>query len=81
MEVIELRCNTILKTKYDNVRIQEFYKCLGNGYPKNHCAKILSIFGSTYVYEQLFSVMKLNRTKYCSQLKESEMNSLLQAAT
>lgn len=83
MEVIELQCNTILKTKYDDVGIPEFYKCLGNGYLKykNHCAKILSMFGSTYVCEQLFSVTKLNRTKYCSQLKELEMNSLLHTAT
>lgn len=72
MEVIELQCNTILKTKYDDVRIPEFYKFLGNGYPKykKHCAKILCMFGNTYVYEQLFSLMKLSKTKYCSQLKE-----------
>nr|XP_060480095.1 general transcription factor II-I repeat domain-containing protein 2-like isoform X1 [Panthera onca]XP_060480096.1 general transcription factor II-I repeat domain-containing protein 2-like isoform X1 [Panthera onca] len=79
MEVIELQCNTILKTKYDCVGIPEFYKHLGNGYPKykNHCAKILSMFGSTYVCEQLFSVMKQQKTtKYCPQLKDSGVTSL-----
>ncbi|XP_058389185.1 general transcription factor II-I repeat domain-containing protein 2-like isoform X2 [Diceros bicornis minor] len=83
MEVIELQYNTILKAKYDDVGIPEFYKYLGNGYPKykNHCAKILSMFGSTYICEQFFSVMKLNKTKYCSQLKDSKMNSLLCVAT
>lgn len=82
MDVIELQCNTTLKTKYDDVGIPEFYKCLGNGCLKykNHCAKVLSMSGSTCVCEQLFSVMKLNRAKYCSQL-ESETNSLLHAAT
>lgn len=72
MEIIELQCNTILKTKYDDVGIPECYRYLGNGYPKykKHCAEILCMFGSTYVYEQLFSLMKLSKTKYCSQLKE-----------
>lgn len=65
MEMIKLRCNTLLKTKYDHVGIPEFYKYLGNGHPqyKSHCAKILSMFGSTYVCEQLFNVMKLNKSK------------------
>lgn len=72
MEIIELQCNTILKTKYDDVGIPECYRYLGNGYPKykKHCAEILCMFGSTYVYEQLFSLMKLSKTTYCSQLKE-----------
>ena len=76
MEVIELQCNTILKAKYGDVGIPEFYRYLGNGYPKykNHCAKILSMFGSIYVCEQLFSAMKLKKTKCCSQLKDSKMN-------
>ncbi|XP_023413525.2 general transcription factor II-I repeat domain-containing protein 2-like isoform X2 [Loxodonta africana] len=75
MEVIELQHNTILKTKYDDVGIPEFYRYLGNGYPKykNHCAKILSMFGSTYVCEQLFSAMKLNKTRSCSLLKDTRM--------
>ena len=53
MEVTELQVNTILKAKYDDVGIPEFYRYLGSGYPKykNHYAKILSMFGSTYVCE------------------------------
>lgn len=64
MEVSELQCNTTLKAKYPDVEIPEFYRYLGNGYPKHkhHCAKILSMFGSTYVCKQLFSVMKLKKT-------------------
>lgn len=83
MEVIDLQCNTVLKTKYDKVGIPEFYKYLWSSYPryKNHCAKILSMFGSTYICEQLFSIMKLSKTKYCSQLKASQWDSVLHIAT
>ncbi|XP_037671335.1 general transcription factor II-I repeat domain-containing protein 2B isoform X2 [Choloepus didactylus] len=83
MEVIDLQCNTVLKTKYDKVGIPEFYKYLWSSYPKykNHCAKILSMFGSTYICEQLFSIMKLSKTKHCTQLKDSQWDSVLQFAT
>ncbi|XP_001494185.1 general transcription factor II-I repeat domain-containing protein 2 isoform X1 [Equus przewalskii] len=79
MEVIDLQCNTVLKTKYDKVGIPEFYRYLWSSYPryKTHCAKILSMFGSTYICEQLFSIMKLSKTKFCSQLKDSQWDSVL----
>ncbi|XP_057603550.1 general transcription factor II-I repeat domain-containing protein 2 isoform X2 [Hippopotamus amphibius kiboko] len=83
MEVIDLQCNTVLKTKYDKVGIPEFYKYLWSSYPKykTHCAKILSMFGSTYICEQLFSIMKLSKTEYCSQLKDSQWDSVLHIST
>ncbi|XP_066130712.1 general transcription factor II-I repeat domain-containing protein 2 isoform X3 [Saccopteryx bilineata] len=83
MEVIDLQCNSVLKAKYDKVGIPEFYKYLWTSYPRyrNHCAKILSMFGSTYICEQLFSIMKLSKTKYCSQLKDSQWDSMLHIAT
>lgn len=57
VEVIELQYNMILKIKYDNAGILEHYKYLGKCYHKykNHCEKIISIFGSTYNGEQLYS--------------------------
>ncbi|KAM9584366.1 general transcription factor II-I repeat domain-containing protein 2A isoform 2-T2 [Trichechus inunguis] len=83
MEIIDLQCNTVLKTKYDKVGIPEFYKYLWSSYPKykHHCAKILSMFGSTYICEQLFSIMKLSKTKYHSQLKDSQWDSVLHIAS
>lgn len=39
------------------------------------------MFGSTYVCEQLFSVMKLSKTKSRSQLKDTRFNSVLHIAT
>ncbi|XP_030156147.1 general transcription factor II-I repeat domain-containing protein 2 isoform X1 [Lynx canadensis] len=83
MEVIDLQCNTVLKTKYDKVGVPEFCKYLWSTYPKYrvHCAKILSMFGSTYICEQLFSIMKLSKTKYCSQLKGPQWDSVLHIAT
>ncbi|XP_012584671.1 PREDICTED: general transcription factor II-I repeat domain-containing protein 2 isoform X2 [Condylura cristata] len=83
MEVIDLQCNTVLKAKYDKVGVPEFYKYLWSSYPKykNHCAKMLSMFGSTYICEQLFSIMKLSKTKFCSQVKDSQWDSVFHMST
>ncbi|XP_076416708.1 general transcription factor II-I repeat domain-containing protein 2 isoform X6 [Peromyscus maniculatus bairdii] len=76
MEVIDLQCNTVLRTKYDKVGVPDFYKHLWSSYPKyrSHCAKMLSMFSSTHICEQLFSIMKLSK-------KEAQWGSALQAAT
>ncbi|XP_023570076.1 general transcription factor II-I repeat domain-containing protein 2B [Octodon degus] len=83
MEVIDLQCNTALRAKYDKVGIPEFYKYLWNSYPRyrSHCARILSMFGSTYICEQLFSIMKLSQTKDGSQLQDTQWDSTLHGAT
>ncbi|XP_021110005.1 general transcription factor II-I repeat domain-containing protein 2B isoform X1 [Heterocephalus glaber] len=83
MEVIDLQCNTVLRAKYDKVGVPEFYKYLWSSYPRyrRHCAKILSMFGSTYICEQLFSIMKLSKTKASSQLQAPQWDSMLHMAT
>ncbi|XP_055993685.1 general transcription factor II-I repeat domain-containing protein 2-like [Sorex fumeus] len=83
MEVIDLQCNTVLKAKFEQVGIPEFYRHLCGSYPRyrQHCANILSMFGSTYICEQLFSIMKLSKTKFGSQLKEAPWESVLHVAT
>ncbi|XP_063090568.1 general transcription factor II-I repeat domain-containing protein 2 isoform X7 [Cavia porcellus] len=83
MEVIDLQCNTALRAKYDKVGVPEFYKYLWSSYPRyrSHCARILSMFGSTYICEQLFSIMKLSQTKDGSQLQDSQWDSALHGAT
>uniref|UniRef100_A0A287DDH4 General transcription factor II-I repeat domain-containing protein 2B n=1 Tax=Ictidomys tridecemlineatus TaxID=43179 RepID=A0A287DDH4_ICTTR len=83
LEVIDLQCNSALKAKYDEVGVPEFYRHLWSSYPRyrSHCARVLSMFGSTYVCEQLFSIMKLSKTKHCSQLKGSQWDPVLHVAS
>lgn len=83
MEVIDLQCNTVLRAKYDKVGVPEFYKYLWSSYPRyrSHCAKILSMFGSTYICEQLFSIMKLSKAKCGSPRQDPQWDSVLHGAT
>ncbi|XP_043409097.1 general transcription factor II-I repeat domain-containing protein 2B-like [Chelonia mydas] len=63
MELVELQCDTILKQKYTDVGIPEFYRFLSQErFPMlfSASARIMAMFGSTYICEQFFSSMKIN---------------------
>ena len=63
MELIELQCNGVLKEKFNNVDLLEFYSKYveKNKFPaiRSHALSIASLFGSTYICEQLFSRLKI----------------------
>ena len=63
MEIIELQCNDELRKKFDDSSVYQFYKkhVSVTVYPKlsAHARKMMAVFGSTYVCEQLFSKMNL----------------------
>ncbi|KAK7933320.1 hypothetical protein WMY93_004216 [Mugilogobius chulae] len=83
MELIELQCDSALKSKYETVGRVEFHRCLPETMPqlRRHAARILSMFGSTYVCEQLFSVMKLNKSSHRSSLTDAHLHSILRVST
>lgn len=83
MEVIDLQCDAPMKNKFDEVGSNLFYSYLGPKYPKlrTFAQRILSMFGTTYVCEQVFSVMNLNKSKVRSQLTNEHLNAVLKVAT
>ena len=82
MELIDLQSDSILKEKFKEVNALTFYtqyfKSLDN-YPKlkKHAARILCMFGSTYLCEQMFSVMKINKNKHRTRLTNEHLQSIL----
>ena len=85
MEVIELQCNDELKKKFDDSSVYQFYKkhVSVTVYPKlsAHARKMMVVFGSTYVCEQLFSKVNMFKNKYRSSLTVEQLESTLYAAT
>ncbi|KAL2083019.1 hypothetical protein ACEWY4_020792 [Coilia grayii] len=83
MELIELQCCAPLKDKYKSVAIESFYKYLPPEYPvmKAFAGKILCMFGTTYLCEQAFSVMNINKSKLRNRLTHEHLNDVMKIAT
>ncbi|XP_068580201.1 general transcription factor II-I repeat domain-containing protein 2-like [Cebidichthys violaceus] len=64
MELIELQSSDTLKAKYESVGAAEFPRFIPDTMPqlRSQAAQTLSMFGSTYLCEQLFSLMKMTKT-------------------
>ncbi|KAG7483328.1 general transcription factor II-I repeat domain-containing protein 2-like [Solea senegalensis] len=83
MELIELQCNDTLKAKFESVSAAEFARFIPDTMPelRTQVARTLSMFGSTYLCEQLFSLMKLNKTSHRSRLTDEHLNSVLRISS
>lgn len=79
MELIELQCDSLLKSKYSQNDVKEFYSFLPQRYQliKKNALQVMSMFGSTYMCEQLFSIMKINKNELRSNLTDEHLNSIL----
>ena len=79
MELIELQCRDTLKANYESVGTAEFPCFIPDTMPqlRTQVAQLLSMFGSTYLCEQLFSLMKINKTSHRSRLTDVHFHSIL----
>uniref|UniRef100_A0A8K9Y6G0 SPIN-DOC-like zinc-finger domain-containing protein n=1 Tax=Oncorhynchus mykiss TaxID=8022 RepID=A0A8K9Y6G0_ONCMY len=83
MELIDLQCNDALRAKYAAVGAAEFARFLPGTMPqlRIQAAQTLSMFGSTYLCEQLFSLMNLNKTSHRSRLTAEHLHSILRISS
>ncbi|XP_050516254.1 general transcription factor II-I repeat domain-containing protein 2B-like [Diabrotica virgifera virgifera] len=88
MELIELQSDSLLKTAYQSCLpngLIEFYKKYINRNQYPNLTKLalqqISLFGSTYICEQLFSRMKYNKSKTRSSLSDNHLTGILRIAT
>jgi len=80
MDVLDLQCDTILKQKYMDAGVPDFYKFLSRAkYPKlvSAATEIMAMFGSTYVCGQFFSSMKINKSVLQSRLTDEHLHATL----
>jgi len=86
VELIRFQHNSILKDRYYhfNGDLVSFYKGVKQqDFPKLHALalKFLSMFGTSYVCELLFSFMKLTKSKHRATMCDSTLQSLLRIQT
>ncbi len=84
MELIDLQSDTLLVEHFRSVLLLEFYSFLKEeNFPhmRRHAQKILVLFGSTYVWEQTFSVMKFNKSRFRSSITDVHLAAVLRIST
>ncbi|XP_074513994.1 general transcription factor II-I repeat domain-containing protein 2A-like [Sebastes fasciatus] len=84
MELIDLQSDTLLAEHFRSVSLLDFYSSLKEeNFPhmRRHAQKILVLFGSTYVCEQTFSVMKFNKSRYRSSITDDHLSAVLRIST
>lgn len=79
LNLIDLQLDRALKTRYLSVSLKEFYLSLGKKYENlvKHAMKMFALFSSSYICEQLFSLMKFAKSKFRSRLTDENLLSQL----
>uniref|UniRef100_A0A674NDA0 SPIN-DOC-like zinc-finger domain-containing protein n=1 Tax=Takifugu rubripes TaxID=31033 RepID=A0A674NDA0_TAKRU len=84
LELIDLQSDPVLKGKFKCLKLNDFYASLSKAaFPRlrQTAQKILALFGSTYVCEQTFSIMNINKASHRSRLTDQHLRSILRIAT
>ena len=84
LELIDLQCDEFIKKKFGEILVHEFYRKYVHSekFPKlkKNAARIISLFGSTYVCEQMFSRMKHVKNKIRS-ITDGHLEQCMRLAT
>ena len=83
MELINLESNLLLKNQFSEKTILEFYASLNPEIFKNildYAQKYLAFFGSTYICEATFSLMKHTKNKNRSRTTQENLEAVLRIA-
>lgn len=84
MELIDLQADNSLKRMFESKTLVEFYASLYSEKFQNlkkFARKMFVLFASTYICEQTFSIMKVNKSKNRSLLTDSNLQSVLRIST
>jgi len=85
LELIDLQCDSQLKDKFQqSQRIDEFHASMNEtkfANMRDLAMKLLVLFGSTYICEQIFSTMNINKSKLRSNLTDVHLHGLLRIST
>uniref|UniRef100_A0A8C5LJG6 SPIN-DOC-like zinc-finger domain-containing protein n=1 Tax=Leptobrachium leishanense TaxID=445787 RepID=A0A8C5LJG6_9ANUR len=84
LELIDLQSDALMAEHFKSVSLLDFYSSLKEEnfqHMRMRAQKMLVLFGSTYICEQTFSVMKFNKSRYRSSLTDDHLSAVLRIST
>uniref|UniRef100_A0AAV2KR74 HAT C-terminal dimerisation domain-containing protein n=1 Tax=Knipowitschia caucasica TaxID=637954 RepID=A0AAV2KR74_KNICA len=84
LELIDLQSDSASKENFKSLKLTDFYASLNKATFPNLlrlAQEMIVLFGSTYVCEQTFSVMNINKARHRSKLTDQHLRSILRIAT
>ena len=85
LELIDLQCDEFIRKKFGEISVDEFYRKYVHSkkFPKlkKNAARKISLFGSTYVCEQIFSRIKHVKNKIRSSITDGHLEPCMRLAT
>lgn len=85
MNIIDLQSNTTLKTAFrESTDLVQFYGSLSSEHfheLKKFGQQMITMFGSTYLCEQTFSLLNYRKNKNCSRLTDEHLDAILRLST
>ncbi|XP_044075180.1 general transcription factor II-I repeat domain-containing protein 2B-like [Siniperca chuatsi] len=84
LELIDLQSDAVLAEHFKSGSLLDFYSSLKEeDFPnlRRHAQKMLVLFGSTYICEQTFSMMKFTKSRYRCALTDDHLSAVLRIST
>lgn len=84
LELIEMQCDDSLKNQHQLLSLPDFYRSLEEAkFPlmRRHAKRMMSLFGSTYICEQTFSLMTLNKSRLRTKMTNDHLCDVLRIST
>uniref|UniRef100_A0A3B5LSC0 HAT C-terminal dimerisation domain-containing protein n=1 Tax=Xiphophorus couchianus TaxID=32473 RepID=A0A3B5LSC0_9TELE len=84
LELIEIQCDDSLKNQHQLLSLPDFYRSLEKAkFPltRRHAKRMMSLFGSTYICEQTFSLLTLNKSRLRTRTTDSHLRDVLRIST
>ncbi|KAM4629813.1 general transcription factor II-I repeat domain-containing protein 2-like [Polymixia lowei] len=84
LELIEMQCDDSLKNQHQLLSLPDFYRSLEKAkFPlmRRHAKRMMSLFGSTYICEQTFSLLTLNKSRLRTRMTDNHLRDVLRIST
>uniref|UniRef100_A0A4W6FI89 HAT C-terminal dimerisation domain-containing protein n=1 Tax=Lates calcarifer TaxID=8187 RepID=A0A4W6FI89_LATCA len=84
LELIEMQCDDSLQSQHQLLSLPDFYQSLDNAkFPlmRRHAKRMMSLFGSTYICEQTFSLLNQNKSRLRTRMTDSHLCEVLRVST